>query len=96
MMLGALDPWAALAAQLRFMLDCQAVIGLRLLRLAEGGHVGAREARRMVSEKAFTFAGAQLAAAAAMPRYGLPGAALAVEQRYRRVVSKNRRRLSGG
>jgi hypothetical protein len=50
----------------------------------------------MVSEKAFTFAGAQLAAAAAMPRYGLPGAALAVEKRYRRAVSRNRRRLSAG
>lgn len=93
--LGPLDAWAALFAQTRFMIDCQEVIALRLVRIAGGGEVGAREAVRMVTEKMETFAGAQMAAAAAMPRFGLPGAAAAAERRYRRTVSSNKRRLSG-
>ena len=50
----------------------------------------------MVTEKMTTFAGAQIAAAAALPVHGWPGAAAAAERRYRRAVSGNRRRLSGG
>lgn len=94
--MGVLDPWAALIDQTRFILDCHAVIALRMLRFVDGGPLAAREAVRMVAEKAATLAGAQLAAAAAMPRSGLPGAALAAERRYRRAVSRNRRRLSRG
>ncbi|HET7715540.1 MAG TPA: hypothetical protein VFK86_07915 [Bauldia sp.] len=93
---GALDPWAVITAQTRFLLDCQAVVTLRMLRLADGDHGAAREAVRMVTEKATVLAGAQLAAAAALPRYGLAGAAAAVDRRYRRAVSQNRRRLSAG
>jgi hypothetical protein len=93
--LGPLDPWAALSAHTRFIMDCQVVITLRLMRIAGGGDVGAREAVRMIAEKVETFAGAQMAAAAAIPRFGLPGAAAAAERRYRRTVSRNRRRLSG-
>lgn len=93
---GLLDPWAALIDQTRFILDCHAVVALRMLRFADGGDLAAREAVRMVTEKGATLVGAQLAAAAAMPRYGLPGAAVAVERRYRRAVSRNRRRLSQG
>lgn len=92
--LGPLDPWAALFAQTRFILDCHAVVALRMVRLAGGGEVAAREAVRMVTEKLETFAGANLAAVAAMPRHGLPGAAAAAERKYRRTVSRNRRRLS--
>lgn len=94
--LAPLDGWAALFAQTRFVMDCQAVIALRLMRLAGGGEVAAREAVRMVTEKMETFAGAQIAAVAAIPRHGLPGAAAAAELRYRRTVSQNRRRLSRG
>jgi hypothetical protein len=94
--LGPLDAWAAFSAQTRFVMDCQAVITLRVMRIAGGGEVGAREAVRMVTEKMETFAGAQMAAAAAIPRFGLPGAAAAAERRYRRTVSSNKRRLSGG
>ena len=94
--LGPLDPWAALTAQTRFILDCQAVVALRMLRIASGGHGAAGESVRMVTEKITTFAGAQFAAAAALPVHGWPGAAAAAERRYRRVVSGNRRRLSGG
>jgi len=94
--LGPLDGWAALFAQTRFVMDCQTVIALRMMRIAGGGEVAAREAIRMVTEKMEAFAGAQMAAVAAMPRHGLPGAAAAAERRYRRTVSQNRRRLSGG
>jgi hypothetical protein len=94
--LGPLDPWAALFAQTRFLLDCNAVVAMRMVRLAGGGEIAAREAVRMVTEKLETFAGAHLAAVAAMPRHGLPGAAAAAERRYRRAVSRNRRRLSEG
>ena len=92
---GPLDPWAAFSAQTRFILDCHAVVALRMLRIAGGGEVAARESMRMVTEKMTTFAGAQFAAAAALPVHGWPGAAAAAERRYRRAVSGNRRRLSG-
>jgi hypothetical protein len=77
-------------------MDCHAVITLRMMRMAGGGEVAVREAVRMVTEKMDTFASAQMAAVAAMPRHGLQGAATAAEQRYRRTVSRNRRRLSAG
>lgn len=93
---GSLDGWAALFAQTRFFIDCQTVIALRMVRMAGGGEGAAREAVRMVTEKMDTFASAQIAAVAAMPRHGLQGAATAAEQHYRRTVSRNRRRLSGG
>jgi hypothetical protein len=93
---GPLNPWATFSDQTRFILDCQAVVALRMLRLAGGGHIAASESVRMVTEKMTTFAGAQIAAAAALPVHGWPGAAAAAERRYRRAVSGNRRRLSGG
>jgi hypothetical protein len=94
--LAPFDAWSALFTLTRFAIDCQAVITLRMMRIAGGGEVAMREAVRMVTEKMETFASAQMAAAAAMPRHGLKGAATAAEQRYRRTVSRNRRRLSGG
>ena len=94
--LGPFDAWTALFAQTRFAIDCQAVITMRMMRMAGGGEVAVREAVRMVTEKMETFASAQMAAVAAMPRHGLQGAATAAEQHYRRTVSRNRRRLSGG
>ena len=36
---GPLDPWAAFSAQTRFILDCHAVVALRMLRIAGGGEV---------------------------------------------------------
>jgi hypothetical protein len=93
--LGPGDAWTAFFAQARFIIDCQAVVTLRLIRIAGGGEVAARESVRMITEKMETFAGAQMAAALAMPRHGLHGAAAAAQRRYRRVVACNRRRLSG-
>jgi hypothetical protein len=77
------------------MLDCQAVVMLRMLRLAEGGRIATRESARMVTEKLAAVVGAQIDAAAALPRGGLDGATAAMERHYRRAVARNRRRLSG-
>jgi len=88
------DLIVVLDAQTRFLLDCQAVVALRMARLAGGGAPALTESVRMVSEKVATFAGAQFAAAAALPSQGWPGAAAAAEMRYRSAVSSNRRRLS--
>ncbi len=90
------DAWAAVLSQTRFVMDCQAVIALRMIRLAGGGEPAAREAVRMITEKMEAYTGAQQDALAAMPRHGLQGAVTAAERRYRRAVSRNRRRLSGG
>ena len=79
-----------------FLLDCQAVVALRLLRLSNGGDDAAREASRMVSEKVHAFAAAQIDAVAGFQRSGLPGASAAVVRRYRRAVAGNRRRLLSG
>lgn len=86
--IGALD------GQARFVLDCQTVMALRMVKLAGGGSPAVSESLRMVSEKMATFAGAQMAAAAVLPFQGWPGAAAAVESRYRKAVSSNRRRLT--
>lgn len=94
--LGPFDVWAAFSAHTRFIMDCQAVVTLRMMRIVGGGEAGAHEAVRMITEKVEAFAGAQMAAVAAIPRHGLHGAAVAAERRYRRTVARNRRRLSGG
>ena len=54
--LGPFDAWTALFAQTRFAIDCQAVITMRMMRMAGGGEVAVREAVRMVTEKMETFA----------------------------------------
>lgn len=88
--------WGMFSGEAAFLLDCQAVVGLRMARLFAGGDAAAREANRMVAEKLFAFAGAQIDAAAAFQEDGLPGAHAAVMRRYRRAVAGNRRRLSRG
>lgn len=91
--LGPFDAWTAFSAQARFIIDCHAIIMLRLIRIAGGGEVAACESVRMITDKMETLAGAQ-AAAAAMPRHGLHGAVVAAQRRYRRIVARNRRRPS--
>jgi hypothetical protein len=88
------DLIVVLDAQTRFLLDCQVVVALRMVRLAGGGAPAVTESMRMVSEKVATFAGAQMAAAAVLSSQGWPGAAAAAEMRYRSAVSSNRRRLT--
>lgn len=67
--------------------EAQQVIWLRTFRLAHGGKLGEREARRMVAEKvtAGTQAAASIAAGAGAER---------VMRGYRKKVRANRRRLS--
>lgn len=92
--LGDLSAWNGFAQQAAFVMDCQFVISLRMLKLAAGGPAAASEATRMVAEKFSTFADAQRAAAAAWPSGGLAGATSAAQRRYSRQVAANRRRLS--
>jgi hypothetical protein len=71
----------------RLCQEMQEVIGLRMIRLSQGGAGARAEAHRMVTEKsaAFTEAGLSLATGASMKK---------VAQRYRSHIRANRRRLS--
>jgi hypothetical protein len=70
------------------------VIGLRLLRIANGGALAAREANRMIAEKFETAVEAQFAACAAIAT-GEPARAFdRAAATYRRRVRANRRRLT--
>jgi hypothetical protein len=75
-------------------LEAQQVIGLRLARLAGGGHSAWAEAARMTSEKIAALSEAQTAAVMAV----LTGKAAAVPARtlalYRRKMRANRKRLT--
>jgi hypothetical protein len=76
-----------------FLLDCETVIGLRLLRIAGGGGLAVREANRMIGEKFEAAVEAQLAACAAVVS-GEPARALdRAAGAYARRVRANRRRL---
>ena len=68
-------------------MEAQAVIGLRLAKLATGGVGAQREAQRMVSEKVFAAAEVAMIVAAG-------GTTLGVVEGYRRKVHANFRRLS--
>ena len=67
-------------------IESQAVIGLRMMKLATGGKVAAREARRMVTEKAVA---GSLAAATVLTGGGVNKAIKKTRTRVRR----NARRL---
>jgi hypothetical protein len=80
----------------RLAADMQRVIALRMIRLAAGGPLASREARRMVSEKIAAFGESQVAAMAALASGStLKHAAKKAHRPYRRRVRANRRRLSG-
>jgi hypothetical protein len=79
----------------RFGAEAWMVVGLRMARLAAGGPLAAREAQRMVTEKAAAAVEAQAATGAAL----MSGASAKTLQRkamsgYRRRVKANRRRLA--
>ncbi len=91
---GAYAAWLKLTSDsCRLGLEAQAVIGLRLARLARGDLAAVVEANRMVSEKMVAAAEVQMKAASAM----LTGDGHAIPARtvshYRRKVRANRRRL---
>ena len=91
------NPWIGIGFDAwRLGLEASAVIGLRTLRIAQGGEAARVEAERMVSEK--LEAGIALQALAASGGLGLTPARASARTlaHYRRKVSANRRRLSKG
>jgi hypothetical protein len=93
--LGLWNGWFALSAQAaRMCWDAQAVMLLRMLRIAKGGAWAEAETQRMITEKVAALAEAQVAATAAALKGGkntrIAKKALGV---YARRVRRNRRRL---
>ena len=88
------NPWLAYFQFAQAAWDANAVVALRLTRLASGGALAQREAQRMVMEKGLTFALAQMNAATTMMRgAGVAGATKSASDTYRRKLKSNRRRL---
>jgi hypothetical protein len=91
------NPWIGIGFDAwRLGLEASTVIGLRTLRIAQGGEAGRLETERMVSEK--VEAGIALQALAMGGGLGLSpaGASARTLAHYRRKVSANRRRLTKG
>jgi len=90
-------PWFALMQSAQLAADAQTVIALRLMRIAQGGRSASREARRMVVEKAAAATAAQgLAAVALLSGKSAEAATATALAHYRRVVGRNKVRLSAG
>jgi hypothetical protein len=91
------NPWFGIGWDAwRLGMEASAVIGLRTLKIAQGGADGQAEAERMVSEK--VQAGMDLQALALTGGLGVTPASASARTlaHYRRRVSANRRRLSKG
>lgn len=89
------NPWFGVGLQAWSLgLEASTVIGLRVLKIAQGGPAAEAEARRMIEEKAEAAAALQLQAltgALGVTPAKVSARALA---HYRRKVRANRRRLS--
>lgn len=91
------NPWIGIGLDAwRLGMEASAVIGLRTLKIAQGGAAGQAEAERMVGEK--IEAGLALQALAATGGLGATPASASARTlaHYRRKVRANRRRLSKG
>jgi hypothetical protein len=91
------NPWPGIGWDAwRLGMEASAVIGLRTLKIAQGGAAGQAEAERMVSEK--LKAGLELQALALTGGLGATPASASARTlaHYRRRVNANRRRLSKG
>jgi len=89
------NPWPTYLQLAQAAFDANVVVTMRLMRLASGGALAQREAQRMIAEKGFAFAEAQVAAAAKiMTGAGIAGATKSATDVYRRKVRSNRRRLT--
>ena len=89
------NPWFGIGIDAwRLGLEASTVIGLRTLKIAQGGPGGRAEAERMVSEK--IDAGLSLQGKALSGRLGQTPASASARTlaHYRRKVSANRRRLT--
>jgi hypothetical protein len=91
-MFNAWQPWRLYFDSLRFAVEAQEVINMRMARLAEGGPTVGLEVHRMVSEKAIALWASQTAGAWAMMR-GPMVASRRAAMPFRRAVRANRRRL---
>jgi hypothetical protein len=89
-----MHPWTYSLNLMRLGIEAQQVIGLRMLRLARGGALAQREARRMILEKSAALMASQLAVAAALAGGRSHNAAARALRPYKRAVSHNRRRLT--
>jgi hypothetical protein len=91
------NPWFGIGFDAwRLGLEASSVIGLRTLKIAQGGAAGRAEAERMVSEK--VEAGLALQALAIAGGLGTTPASASARTlaHYRRKVKANRRRLTKG
>lgn len=87
--------WSAWLGLARLGWDMQAVMALRMMRMAGGGARAQSEAGRMVTEKMAALVEAQAAAATeAMKGGSSRQAANRVLRVYKRRVRRNRRRLT--
>ena len=77
-------------------MEASAVIGLRTLRIAQGGEAGAAETERMVNEKVQAMVALQTLALSGALGLTPATAAARTLAHYRRKVSANRRRLRTG
>lgn len=90
-----LDQWMSLLFETaKLGLEAQNVIGLRLVRLAQGGAVGAAEAQAMVRDKMAAFHEAQHVASVAIMTANTHILSKKTLQIFRKRVRANRRRLS--
>ena len=89
-----MDLWNAYIRTAQTGWDANIVVAMRLMRLASGGALAQREAQRMVTEKTFAIAEAQIAAASKiMMGGGISAATNSASAVYRRKIRANRRRL---
>ncbi|MGZ3273001.1 MAG: hypothetical protein ACXWKY_10575 [Caulobacteraceae bacterium] len=92
---GRGNPWFGIGMDAwRLGLEASAVIGLRTLKIAQGGAAGEAEARRMVSEKVQAAADLQVRAMTGGLGASPASASARTIAHYRRKVSANRRRLT--
>jgi geranylgeranyl pyrophosphate synthase len=89
-----MDPWTYSFNLARLGIEAQQVIALRMMRLASGGALAQREARRMIVEKSAALIAAQVAAAAALASGRSHNAPARALRPYKRAVSRNRQRLT--
>lgn len=83
-----MNAWWKLSQQIVLaQVEAQRVIGLRLLKLSQGGPAAAKEAEKMVSEKVE----ASINAAATLATGGSPAK---VVGNYRRIIRANESRLT--
>lgn len=93
-MIDLWNSWIALSLDAtRMAIDAHGVIGMRLIKVAEGGPQAETEMHRMVAEKSSAFVEAQIAMAVAVATGETHKAPAKVLRAYSRRVHANHRRL---